>query len=56
VSAVGLSEGVTVPHDRRKRVRLAADVALRVAVVLVRDHYDEREEQPEQRGDDAQEL
>jgi hypothetical protein len=53
---VGLAEGAAVSHDRPESIRLVADVALRVAVVLVGDHDDEGEQQPEQRGDDAEHL
>ena len=51
-----LRERFAVPHDRCESVRLAAHAALRVAVVLVRDHDDEGEQQAEERRHDAEHL
>ena len=51
-----LRERLAVPHDRCESVRLSAHSALRVAVVLVRDHDDEGEQQAEERRDDAEHL
>jgi hypothetical protein len=51
-----LRERAAVSHDGRKSIRLVGDIPLRVAVVLVRDHDDEREQQSEQRSDDPEHL
>ena len=54
--SVGRRERAAVAHDRRQSIRFVAHVALGVAVVLVGDHDDEREQQAEQRRDDAEHL
>ena len=56
VVTLRLRKRPAVPDDGGQCVRLVAHVALRVGEVLVRDHDHEREQQAEQRRDDAEHL